>query len=129
MPLIRVLLVDDEPLISDAVRDLLTECDDIEVVGSAVTVAEAAAVAAGARPDVVLTDYRLPDGTGTDVVVRMRAVVPGTAVVLFTAQESNADRKAAEAAGAVGYLVKPDALGQLADTIRRAAARPAEGPE
>ena len=82
---IRVLVVDDHPVVRDGVVTQLARHPDITVVGHAANAAEAVPLCAGERPDVVLLDLRLPDALAVDVVPRLRAVSPGSRVLLFTA--------------------------------------------
>src|SRR5450756_3002931 len=81
---IRVLLVDDHQLLTGALSQILSRERDITVVGVAATVAEAKALARE-RLDVVLMDYRLPDGTGAEATRAIKARWPAARVVMLTA--------------------------------------------
>lgn len=103
---IRTFLVDDHELIRRALRDLLSEEPDIEVVGEAGTVAEATEMIPDRSPDVVVLDLRLPDGQGTEVCQRVASRTPNTKWLVLTSFDDPAEVRAAVDAGAVGYLLK-----------------------
>jgi two-component system OmpR family response regulator len=121
-----VLVVDDEA----AIRELLTMVcayEGWDVV--AVDAGEPALTsAAGRRPDVVLLDRMLPDMDGLEVLRRLHREMPALPVVLVTALDSEQDRAAARAAGAVAYLPKPFGLLDLTETVRRALAASHDTP-
>jgi DNA-binding NarL/FixJ family response regulator len=119
---IRVLVVEDYTVMAEGLRSLLATQPDLEVVGCAGTVAEAVKLTAETSPDVVLADYRLPDGTGADVALALRERRPRTAVVFLSAVDTVATLLAAVEAGAKGYLLKSRAPGEVFDAVRRAAA-------
>jgi DNA-binding NarL/FixJ family response regulator len=81
---IRVLLVDDHQLLTGSLAQILSREADIEVAGIAGTVADAKSLARE-RLDVVLMDYRLPDGTGAEATRAIKARWPGARVVMLTA--------------------------------------------
>lgn len=119
---IRVLVVDDHPVVRDGVATQLAVHRDVVVVGHAADGAQAVIECARERPDVVLLDLRLPDGLAGDVTPRIRAVSPDTRVLLFTAFPEHSGVAPALAAGACGLVVK-DASGSdlrraLIDVVR-----------
>ncbi|KRB75073.1 hypothetical protein ASE01_17060 [Nocardioides sp. Root190] len=117
----RVFVVDDHPVVAQGVGWALDDEPDLEFVGAAPTLHQAVAAVAGARPDVVLLDVRIPD---TDVVVAVRDLLraaPGAAIVLFTADPSHPYVRAARAAGAVATVSKDTAPARLRAIIRSAA--------
>ena len=79
-----VLLVDDHPLFLDGVRAALTGVPDVEVVGEAHDRREAVEKAAALRPDVVLMDLNLPDGSGIDATREILATAPDTGILVVT---------------------------------------------
>ena len=81
---IRVLIVEDHQLVADGLVLALGRHADLQVVGAAGTVAEATRLVPKTRPDVVLLDYYLPDGTGARVANVIRQQLPGTAIVVLT---------------------------------------------
>ena len=116
----RVLVVDDEPPARMLLESRLAEDGSMEVVGACGTVAEAVALIASARPDLVFLDIRLTDGTGFDVVERVGAAnMP--AVVFVTAYDEHAVR--AFEVNAADYLLKPVDAERFAEALARARAR------
>ncbi len=116
---IRVLLVDDHQLLTGSLSALLAREADIEVVGIAGTVAEARALAK-ARLDVVLMDYRLPDGTGAEATRAIKARWPAARVVMLTAVSDDETLLESIQAGADGYLTKDRAVGEIVSAVRAA---------
>ena len=116
---LRVMVVDDHQMVVQALVLALSREPDIEVVATATTVREAVDMALEAKPDVLLIDYHLPDGTGVDAV---RGLGPATPKIVFLSSErSDAAVLAALEAGACGYLVKSEPLDQLVKAVRGAA--------
>lgn len=103
---IRVLIVEDHHVVALGLRALIEDDGDIVVTGVARSVSEAVALARTTDPEVVLMDYRLPDGTGADATKKLRASQSPPAVVMIT---SVADRHVlgeALAAGCTGFVSK-----------------------
>jgi len=103
---LRVLVVDDHPVVRAGVVSLFDRADDVEVVGEASSGEEAVALAARSRPDVVLMDLRLPGMQGDEATGRVLEAAPGTRVVVLTTYENDDSILGAIAAGASGYLLK-----------------------
>jgi DNA-binding NarL/FixJ family response regulator len=118
----RVLVVDDHPVVCDGVRTLVADAPDIEVVGSARTARDGVRQARELRPDVVLLDLRLPDMLGSEALPRVTAAAPGVRVVIFTAYDDHAALSAAMDAGAHGCLLKDVTDTDLVAQLRRIAA-------
>ena len=119
---IRVLLVDDHPVVRAGLRALLDTQPDLEVVGEAGDGASAISVACRLRPGVVLTDLLLPDMDGVAVTESIRAQVPNAYVVILTSVgEEDASVVRAVRAGAIGYVLKSAATELVVSTIRSAA--------
>lgn len=116
---IRVLLVDDQRLLTDMLSQVLMREPDMEIVGVAGTVHDACDCARD-RPDVVLMDYRLPDGTGAEATRVIKARWPGTRVVMLTALEDDETVLESIQAGADGYLTKGQAIGEIVSAVRAA---------
>jgi DNA-binding NarL/FixJ family response regulator len=119
--MIRVLLVDDHPVVRTGVRGMLVTEPEIEVVGEAGSGAEAVAMAAVLIPDVVLMDLRMPGVDGVTATGRILAANRAIRVVVLTTYETDADILRAVEAGAVGYLLKDASPTQLAGAVRAAA--------
>jgi DNA-binding NarL/FixJ family response regulator len=116
---IRVLLVDDHQLLTDALAQLLGHEGDIRVAGVARTVSEAKA-AARDRVDVVLMDYRLPDGTGADATRAIKARWPAAKIIMLTAISDDETVLDSIQAGADGYLTKDRAIEDVVGAVRAA---------
>src|SRR5881227_3355492 len=118
---LRVLVVDDHPIWRDGVaRDL--EAAGLVVCGTAGDVAQAVRVATATRPDVVLLDLHLPDGSGVDVAVALAKLDPAPHIVVLSASGERQDVLDALTAGATGYLVKSASIAELIDAVHRVAA-------
>ena len=118
---IRVVIVDDHPIVCETVAAILGKHADIEVVGCTGTVRAAIAAVKRESPDVVLMDFRLPDGSGADATATIRQHEPPPAVVFLTADDSDRALQKAAESGACGYLVKSSNAGKIVDAVRRAA--------
>lgn len=118
---IRVLLVDDHLLLTDSLARLLDAEPDIEVVGIGGSVADAKQLA-HERMDVVLMDYRLPDGTGAEATRAIKARWPSARVVMLTAVQDDETILESIQAGADGYLTKDRAVDDVVATVRSARA-------
>jgi DNA-binding NarL/FixJ family response regulator len=118
---VAVLVVDDHRLVAEALTSLLSEHPEVHVVGSAGSVAEAVTVGAATRPDVVLMDFRLPDGDGTVAARQIREEHPEVAVLFLSAEHSDEAMLMAVEAGACGYISKDTGPDELVSAIRRAA--------
>ncbi|HEX4719200.1 MAG TPA: response regulator transcription factor [Thermoleophilaceae bacterium] len=114
---IRVLLVDDFPLVRSGIAAALQDEAGIDVVGEAGTAAEAMALAVAQAPDVVLLDLGLPDESGVTMISRLAEKSPRSRVVVITASENVEVLSSAMAAGAVGYLTKRTTPRQLCDAV------------
>lgn len=119
---IRVLVVDDHPLITQALAFALGRHPDLHVVGVAGSAAEATQRAAETRPDVLLVDIYLPDGTGVEMAATVRRQLPDVAIVVLTGDDSEEKRLAAVQAGACGYLLKSQSPDEIIAAVQRAAA-------
>lgn len=120
-PSIRVLLVDDHAVVRLGLRSLLVNQPGFRVVGEAGTAAEAVAMARQARPDVILMDVRLPDGSGIEACRKIKAESPEARVVMLTSYSDEEAIVGAVMAGANGYLLKQADSERLTQAIRDAA--------
>jgi two-component system, NarL family, nitrate/nitrite response regulator NarL len=117
--LVRVLVVDDHPIVLDGVTLVLESTSWLKVAGYARSGREAITAAERLRPDVVLLDLRLPDMLAPEVIRSMRARVPATKVVVFTAYPDHAAIEAVLAAGAHSIAVKDAERADLVGIIDR----------
>lgn len=120
--MIRLLLVDDHEVVRAGLRALLRKADDIEIVGDAGTMADALVAAARLRPDVILMDLRLPDGSGIEACREILSNLPDTSVLILTSYPDEQAVMSTIMAGAAGYLLKDISHQALARAIRDAAA-------
>jgi DNA-binding NarL/FixJ family response regulator len=120
--LVRVLVVDDHEMFSEALALLFSTQANIELIARARDAEEGVALATSERPDVVLMDLDLPGMDGIEATKRVRSVSPDSKIVILTAIQSTAVIASALAAGACGYVPKTRAVDELLDLIHRAAA-------
>lgn len=119
-----VLLVDDHELIRRGLAGAFTRDDEFEVVGEAGSVAEALATAARTGPDVVVTDVRLPDGSGLDIVRALRAHDKTIGLVVLTMYVGDEQLFAAMDAGASAFVGKDAPSTEVVSAARHAAVSP-----
>lgn len=115
-----MVLVDDQRVFREALRELLEE-HGFEVTGEADGPAQAVVVASQAKPDVVLMDLYMPEGSGIDAMGRVHRVSPNTSVLMLTVSSDPSDVEGAIAAGAQGYLLKDESVDQILWGVRAAA--------
>jgi len=115
-PALRVMVVDDHPMWREGVARDLTE-EGFDVVATADGAASAAARAAAVRPDVVLMDMQMPDGSGAEATARVLEAHPGAHVLVLSASDERDDVLDAIKAGATGYLVKSAQRSELVAAV------------
>jgi DNA-binding NarL/FixJ family response regulator len=103
---IRVLIVDDHPIMRVGIAAIINAQPDMEVVGQAGTTAEAVRVFAATQPDLTLMDLRLPDKNGVEAIRSIRGLSPKARIIVLTTYEGDEDIHQALQAGASGYLIK-----------------------
>lgn len=118
---VRVVVVDDHPVVRSGLVGMLGVADDLEVVGEAADGDEALAVVAATRPDVVLMDLRMPRRDGVSATEAITGSYPDSRVLVLTTYDTDADILHAVEAGATGYLLKDTPHAQLVDGVRAAA--------
>jgi DNA-binding NarL/FixJ family response regulator len=118
---IRLLIVDDHPVVRDGLRGMLSGDPDFEVVGEAADGAEALALVGSQRPDVILMDLRMPGMGGTAAIRQLTEQGSQARVLVLTTYDSDGDVVTALEAGATGYLLKDAPREQLVRAIRAAA--------
>ncbi|TCC51009.1 response regulator transcription factor [Kribbella capetownensis] len=119
--MIRVLVVDDHPVVRSGLVGMLSVTEDIEVVGEAGDGSEALTLVESARPDVVLMDLRMPRTDGVTATGAIVSGYPSTRVLVLTTYDTDTDILHAVEAGAAGYLLKDTPHADLLDGIRAAA--------
>ena len=117
----RVLICDDHEVVREGLRTLLSRRQDIAVVGEAGTMQEAIDTAATAKPDVVIMDVRLPDGSGVEACRAIREARPETHVIMLTSYADDEALFASIVAGASGYLLKQTRGQAVVDAINAVA--------
>lgn len=117
----RILIVDDHPVVRAGLRALIATKPGLEVVGEAGDGEEGVRLHALLRPDVVLMDLRMPSLDGVAATRVMRTCDPDVRVLMLTTYEGDADIRRALEAGACGYLLKDTVIEGLEDAIRLAA--------
>lgn len=123
MARLRVLIVDDHPVVRTGLAGMLGAEDDLEVVGEAGDGEEAVAVARRLRPDVVLMDLRMPHLDGAGATALIVADRPATKVLILTTYDTDTDIVRAVEAGAIGYLLKDAPRTELAAAVGRGGPR------
>lgn len=103
---IRILLVDDHEVVRVGLRTLLSEHQDLRIVGEAGTMADSIREAVRLKPDIVLMDARLPDGSGVEACREIMSSCPNTRVIFLTSYADDDSVLAAVLAGAHGYVLK-----------------------
>lgn len=115
----KILLVDDHVLFREGLTSLLKAQADIEVVGGANTVDEAIEQSRQFKPDIILMDFILPDGTGVEATQSILAEMPEAQIVFLTVYDDNEHLFAGIRSGAKGYLPKSIPVAELLTYIRR----------
>src|SRR5215471_14810745 len=120
---VRIVIVDDHPVVRDGLSAMISAEDDLEVVAEAGTAAEALKVISGMKPkpDVVLMDLLLPDMPGSEVIRRICTGSSDIALIVLTAVAGDEEIYRAIEAGARGYLFKDMARKELVQAIRAVA--------
>ena len=115
---IRVLSVDDHPLMREGVAAIVNSQPDMKIVVQAANGSQAAEMYRLHRPDVTLMDLRLPDMSGIDALLRIRAEFADARVIMLTTFEGDVEIQRALKAGARGYMLKTSPPEDLVETIR-----------
>ena len=118
---IRIVIADDHPIVRSGLMGLLASQDDFDVVAEASDGRELVAAVQRTRPDVVLTDLRMPELDGVGAIREMCAAHPGLKVLVLTTYDTDADILRAVEAGATGYLLKETPREELFGAIRATA--------
>ena len=114
----RVMIVEDHRVVAEGLAALIDHQADMKVVGSVGTVAGVVDAAVELNPDVVLLDFRLPDGSGPDAAAAIRRVQPAAKMIFLTREDTDAARFAAVQSGASAFLHKSRAAVDVVAAIR-----------
>lgn len=115
---IRVMVVDDHPMVRDGVLASVKAQDDMEVVGEATCGEEALERFRQVRPDITLMDLRLPGMSGNEAIIQIRELFPNARIIVLTTYQGDIQAVRAFKAGAMGYLLKSSLRKDLLNTIR-----------
>ena len=118
---LRLLVVDDHPVVRDGLRGMLSTQPDFEIVGEAASGQEALTLLESVRPDLVLTDLRMPEPSGGTLIRLLLERVPTARVLVLTTHDTDSDVLPAIEAGAIGYLLKDAPREELFRAVRAAA--------
>jgi DNA-binding NarL/FixJ family response regulator len=116
---IRVFSVDDHPLLREGIAAIIDSQPDMVLIAHASTGREAIQKFREHKPDVTLMDLRLPDLSGIDAMIAIRADFPEARIVMLTTFEGDVEMQRALAAGARGYVLKSMPPKQLTDVVRQ----------
>ncbi|HEX4255219.1 MAG TPA: response regulator transcription factor [Streptosporangiaceae bacterium] len=120
MTAIRLLIVDDHPIMRDGLRGVFGGDEDFEVVGEASDGAEAVQKAQALHPDVILMDLRMPGVGGVEAITRLRDQQNPARILILTTYDTDRDVLPAIKAGATGYLLKDAPRDELIRAVRAA---------
>ncbi len=115
---IRILIVDDHPLLQEGIALVVDYESDMTVVGAAATGRQSIEMFEKVRPSLVLMDLRLPDMNGIDAMIAIREKAPTAKVIILTTFEGDAEVNRALKAGAAGYLLKTMPRKQIIESMR-----------
>jgi len=118
---ITVMVLDAHQVVRRGICDIIDRADGFAVVAEAANVAQGVRRAIAVRPQVILSDLRLPDGTGLDVITQVRAQLPDTRVVVLTSYDDDEARAAARSAGADVFLAKTAGSAEVLQAVKDAA--------
>ncbi len=114
----RVVVADDHPVLLAGIRALIDASGDFEVVGEAASGAQALAVVAETRPDLVMVDLSMPGMSGVEVVATLARTHPNVAAIVLSAHEESAYVQQVIRAGGRGYILKRSAPEELVRALR-----------
>jgi len=117
-PRIKILLVDDHPLVRQGLLNLISQHPDLEVCGEAASEAQALELVSATRPDIAIVDITLEKGSGLELTRNIQAMYPGVKVLILSVHDEELYAERALRAGARGYLMKDDAANTVIQGIR-----------
>ncbi|MEZ4415837.1 MAG: response regulator transcription factor [Gemmatimonadota bacterium] len=120
-PAIRIVIADDHAVVREGIRRVLGQAADLEVVGEAASGAAAVELVERTRPDVVILDVTMPEGTGLEVTRQLRAGGCNSGILILSMHERPQYVLEAVRSGANGYVLKDTPPNQLRDAVRTVA--------
>ncbi len=121
LTVIRIVIADDHQVVRSGLKMLLDAEEDLDVVAEAGDVDSATRTVLGYKPDVLVLDLNMPDGSSLPAIPKMLSDSPSTSIVVLTMQEDPAFAREALQAGARGYVLKEAADSELVEAVRMAA--------
>jgi len=115
---IKVLLVDDHPLVREGLTNLISQQADLEICGEAGNEPQALALIGTAQPDVAIVDIMLENGSGLELIKSIKAIYPAVTVLVLSMHDEELYAERALRAGARGYIMKREAAKQVIQGIR-----------
>jgi DNA-binding NarL/FixJ family response regulator len=115
---IKILLVDDHPLVREWLTNLLNQQPDFQVCGETGNAPEALQLVDTAKPDIAIVDITLAEGSGLELIKSIRAVQPGVAVLVLSMHDESLYAERALRAGAGGYIMKSEATQKVIQAVR-----------
>jgi DNA-binding NarL/FixJ family response regulator len=119
--MIRLILVDDQPVVRQGLRKRLTLEPDMAIVGEASNGKEATALVEQLTPDIVLMDVEMPEIDGISATAMMQAIAPRSSIILLSIYDDLSTRERAQVTGATAFVSKSTEIEVLIATIRQAA--------
>jgi DNA-binding NarL/FixJ family response regulator len=116
-PKVKILLVDDHPLVREGVANLIRQQPDLEVCGEAASEPQALEMIGASRPDVVVVDISLENGSGLELIKNIKAMHPAVAMLALSMHDESLYAERALRAGARGYLMKREAAKKVIQGI------------
>lgn len=116
---IRVLSIDDHPLVREGVAALINDQTDMRIAGQASTGRDGIKLFRDLQPDIALMDVRLPDMSGIDAMITIRSEFPEARIIIVTSSEGDVEMQRALEGGARGYMLKSMPPAELLDAIRK----------
>src|SRR3984957_14909051 len=116
---IKVLLVDDHPLVREGLANLINQQSDLEVCGEASNEPQALELIGTAKPAIAIVDISLENGSGLELIKSLKAIHPGVAVLVLSMHDESLYAERALRAGARGYIMKREAPQTLLQAIRK----------